>query len=273
MKKKSKSNFLIEVALWCLTLVIFIPLYFVIVNSLKSQTEVQLMTSKLPTVFHFENYSEVLKTANLPRAFMNSTIFSISSIVISTVFSSMASYVLVRRRTWVNGVIFNLFLIGLIAPMNIVTTFKLMKSLHLINTYYGVTLLYAASFMPFTIFLYNGFIRNLPVDLDESAVIDGANSIRKFVSIIFPLLKSVSVTAMVINFVLCWNDFVFPLYFINQSNKWGIILLLYQFIGQYYSRQDLLLSGATLTLIPTLIVYLLGQKYIISGMTAGAIKG
>jgi raffinose/stachyose/melibiose transport system permease protein len=252
---------------------IFIPLYFVIVNSLKSATEVQLMTAKLPAVFHFDNYSEVLKKAQVPRAFMNSAIFSVSSIVICAVLSSMASYILVRRKTWVNGVIFNLFLVGLIAPMNMVTTFKLMKLLHLINSYYGIILLYAASFMPFTIFLYNSFIKNLPTDLDEAGVIDGAGPMRKYVSIIFPLLKPVTVTAMVINFVGCWNDFVFPLYFVTQSSKWGIILLLYQFIGTYYSRHDLLFAGAMMIVVPTLIVYLLGQKYIISGMTAGAIKG
>ncbi|RED61829.1 carbohydrate ABC transporter permease [Cohnella lupini] len=270
---RTKSRLVVEIALWCSTLLILIPLYFVIVNSLKSATEVQMMTAKLPAVFHFNNYVEVLKKANVPRAFMNSAIFSISSIVVCAVLSSMASYILVRRNTRINGMIFNLFLVGMIAPMNMVTTFKLMKTLHLINSYYGIILLYAASFIPFTIFLYNSFIRNLPTDLDEAGVIDGAGPLRRYISILFPLLKPVTATAMVINFVGCWNDFVFPLYFVTESSKWGVILLLYQFIGAYYSRHDLLFAGATMIALPTLIVYLLGQKYIISGMTAGAIKG
>ncbi|WP_373233184.1 carbohydrate ABC transporter permease [Cohnella sp.] len=273
MKRKSATRTVIEVALWLSTLLIFIPLYFVIVNSLKSATEVQMLTAKLPTVFHFENYKTVLQNANVPRAFLNSAIFSFSSIIVCAVFSSMASYILVRRKTRTNGLIFNLFLVGMIAPMNMVTTFKLMKALNLINTYSGIILLYAASFMPFTIFLYNSFIRNLPADLDEAAVVDGAGPIRRYASILFPLLKPVTVTAMVINFVTCWNDFVLPLYFVTQSDKWGVILQLYQFIGAYYSRHDLLFAGAMLIMAPTLIVYLLGQKYIISGMTAGAVKG
>lgn len=273
MKKGYGPKLIIELLLWGLTLIIFLPLYFVFVNSLKSGMEVSSMSVSLPTVFHWENYREVFRSGNIWRAFLNSLIFSFGSIIVCSVLSAMASYIIVRRKSRINTVIFNLFLIGLIAPMNMVTTFQFMKALHFINTYHGLILLYAAYFMPFTIFLYNGFIRNLPVDLDEAATIDGSGPLHRFFVVIFPLLKSVTVTALVINFVNCWNDFMFPLYFVTQTDKWGVVLLLFQFTGTFYGQDQLLFASALVIMIPTLIVYLFGQKYIISGMTAGAVKG
>ncbi|MCG7381690.1 carbohydrate ABC transporter permease [Paenibacillus sp. ACRRY] len=273
MSKRYAPKFLIEIMMWALTLVIFLPLYFILVNSLKDGMEVSAMSIGLPSVFHWENYLEVFRTGDIGPAFMNSLIFSFGSIIICSVLSAMASYIIVRRKSRINAIIFNLFLIGLIAPMNMVTTFQFMKALHFINTYHGLILLYAAYFMPFTIFLYNGFIRNLPVDLDEAATIDGAGPLYRFFVVIFPLIKSVTVTALVINFVNCWNDFMFPLYFVTQTDKWGVVLLLFQFTGTFYGQDQLLFASALVIMVPTLIVYLFGQKYIISGMTAGAVKG
>ncbi|CAN7365103.1 carbohydrate ABC transporter permease [Paenibacillus sp. LjRoot153] len=270
---KNLPNRIMEILLWVVSLIIFIPLYFVLINSVKSATEVQAMTIKWPSSFHFDNYSEVFHTGDMLKAFMNSSIFSISSILLTSILAAMAAYIIVRRKSRINTSIFNLFLVGMIAPMNMVTTFKVMKALDFINTYHGLILLYTASFLPFTIFLYIGFISNLPADLDEAATVDGASPLRRFYSIIFPILKPVTVTGMVINFVNCWNDFIFPLYFVTQTQKWGTVLLLFQFIGAFRSSYELLFAGAMLIVIPTLIVYLIGQKHIIAGMTAGAIKG
>ncbi|MDG0791541.1 ABC transporter permease subunit [Cohnella ginsengisoli] len=113
----------------------------------------------------------------------------------------------------------------------------------------------------------------MSASIDEAATVDGAGPWRRFYGIIFPMLKPVTMTAIVINFVNCWNDFIYPLYFITHSDKWGTILQLFQFIGAFRSQYELLFAGAMTIVLPTIIVYLLGQKYIISGMTSGAIKG
>ncbi|WP_168120549.1 carbohydrate ABC transporter permease [Paenibacillus sp. HB172176] len=262
-----------EVSLWLLALLIFVPLYFVFVNSLKSSAEVQTMTLALPSVFHFDNYAKVFQNGNMPRAFLNSFIYTTGATTITCILASLASYIMIRRRSLLNRILFNLFVIGMIAPMNMVTTFHFIKSLHLINTYTGLILLYTSQLMPFTIFLYNGFIGGMPRELDEASTIDGAGPLRRFFFIIFPLLKPVTVTALIINFVNCWNDFIIPLYLITQTNKWGIVLLLFQYTGQFSNHNELLLAGAMLVAVPTLVLYAIGQRYIISGMTSGAIKG
>jgi raffinose/stachyose/melibiose transport system permease protein len=274
MKKKTLIKIIIEVFLWAMTLLVFVPLYFVIINSLKSSGEVAgALTANFPSVFHFENYKEILKGGRMFTAFGNSITYATCSIAVTCILASMASFIIVRKNNRINTWFFNLFLVGMIAPTNIVTSFLVMKSLHLINTYYGIVLIYAASYLPFSIFLYKGFINNLPRDLDEAAIVDGTGPIRLFAQIIFPLLKPVTVTVLVLNFVTCWNDFLFPLYFTTESKKWGVVLTLFQYTGQFVSSKNLLFAAATLIIIPTLIIYLLGQKYIIAGMTAGAVKG
>jgi raffinose/stachyose/melibiose transport system permease protein len=274
MTRKKATNVAIEIILWFFSLLVFIPLYFIIINSLKSQGEVAgSLSVAFPNKLMFENYWVVLQDGKMLQAFLNSAIYSVFSAALCCILAALAAYIIVRRNNKLNRTIFNLFLIGMIAPVNMVTTYSVMKSLSLINTRYGLVLLYAASFLPFSILLYKGFVSNLPKSLDEAAIIDGAGPIRLFVTIIFPLLKPVTVTVAMLNFVNCWNDFMFPLYFTSDSTKWGVVLTLYQYLGQFFSSKQYLFSAATIIVIPTLIVYLLGQKYIISGMTAGAVKG
>jgi raffinose/stachyose/melibiose transport system permease protein len=274
LKKIGSANLIIEALLWAATLLVIIPLYYVIINSLKPASDVAgSMTASLPAALHFENYSNVLKGKNMLGSFLNSFIYAAFSTLLTCILASMASFVIVRRKNRFNKTMFYLLLVGMIAPLNMVTTFWVMKSLNLINTYQGMILLYAALYLPFSIFLYKGFINNLPIELDEAAIVDGASPLRTFFSIVFPLLKPVTITVVVLNFVNCWNDFLFPLYFTTESKMWGVVMMLFQFIGQFVSSKNLLFAASTLVIIPTLIIYIFGQRYIISGMTAGAVKG
>lgn len=274
MKKNNILKIVSEIFLWAMTLIILVPLYFVVINSLKSGPEVVgNLNMNLPQEFHFENYSTVLRGSNMLRTFGNSIIYSGFSTLLTSILAAMASFIIVRRENRLNSVIFNMFLVGMIAPANMVTSFWVMKTLGLINTYHGIIMIYSAMYLPFSIFLYRGFLSNLPKDLDEAAIVDGAGPLKMFFTIIFPLLKPITVTVLVLNFVSCWNDFLFPLYFTTESNKWGVVLILFQYIGQFVSNKELLFAAATLIIIPTIVVYFFGQKYIISGMTAGAVKG
>jgi len=137
----------------------------------------------------------------------------------------------------------------------------------------GIILLYTAMQLPFMTFLIHGFVAKIPVELDEAAVLDGCNSISLFIRVIFPMLKPAIATASVLTFLNTWNEFVSPLYFLNSTQKWPMTLSVYNFFGMYFKDWNLVCADILLTSIPVLAVYLLGQKYIVSGMTAGAVKG
>ena len=148
-----------------------------------------------------------------------------------------------------------------------------MQSLNLVNTRLGIILLYAAINIPLSLFLCYGFISTIPREIDEAAVIDGCGPIRLFVNIILPLLKPIISTLFVLNFMAIWNDFTMPLYFLNNSTKWPMTLAVYNFFGAFENSWNLVSADIILTLIPVLIVFILGQKYIVGGVSAGSVKG
>lgn len=274
MKKKKKAiDWVLEIVLWILSLLILVPMAMIILNSFKDVKESAVMSLRLPTSFHPENYLKVLQDDKLVRSFFNSVLLCVGSCALTTVVSSLAAFVLSRNRSRCNKILYVVFLLGLVAPINYITTVKVLQGLHLINTFPGAILLYTAQFIPFTIFIYYGFISGVPRTLDEAAVSDGCGSVRLFFQIIFPLLKPVTMTAVVINFLNCWNDFIVPLYFLNSSSKWGMIMLMYNYFSQFISSWNLVCAVMIINIIPILLIYIFGQKYLISGMTAGAVKG
>lgn len=273
LAKKQRINRMLGALLWVMSLTILIPLAMIILNSFKNVPESAVMSLAPPTEWHPENYIDVLKDEKLVRSFFNSVILCVGSGGITVVVSSLAAFVLSRNRSRRNRWLYIIFLLGLVAPINYITTVKVLQFLHLINTMPGAILLYVAQYTPFTIFLYYGFISSVPRTLDEAAVIDGCGSIRLFFSIIFPLLKPVTMTAVVINFLNCWNDFIVPLYFLNSSKKWGMIMLMYNYFSTYVSSWNLVCAVMIVNILPILALYIFGQKYLISGMTAGAVKG
>lgn len=166
-----------------------------------------------------------------------------------------------------------IFLLGLVAPINYIATVKVMQFFRIINTFTGAILLYTAQYIPFTVFLYQGFIVGVPKHLDEAALIDGCRGFRIYFSVILPLLKPVTITGVMLNFLNCWNDFIIPLYFLNSSRKWGMIMLMYNYFSQFKSSWNLVCASMLVNMAPIILIYLLGQKYLVSGMTAGAVKG
>ncbi|HBY71765.1 MAG TPA: ABC transporter permease [Lachnospiraceae bacterium] len=274
MKKRRRIlNFVLGLILWCFSLLIIIPLLMIVLNSVKDVPESAVMSLKLPTKFHFENFLVVLEDDKLLRSFMNSTLLCVGSCTITVFTSALASFVLVRDRSKSNRFLYVLFLLGLVAPINYIATVKVLQVLHIINTYLGAILLYTAEYIPFTVFIYYGFIGSIPRNLDEAAMIDGSEGIKLFFQIIFPLLKPVTMTAVVINVLNCWNDFIVPLYFLNSSEKWGVIMRMYNYFGQFVSSWNLVCAVMIVAMLPIVILYVVGQKYLISGMTAGALKG
>ena len=158
-------------------------------------------------------------------------------------------------------------------PINNVSLMKVMQALHLINTRGGIILLYAAINIPLSLFLAYGFIDTIPREIDEAAVIDGCTPWQLFTQVIAPLLKPIVSTLFVLDFMAIWNDFTMPLYYLNNSQKWPMTLAVYNFFGAFQNSWNLVAADIMLTLLPVLIVFVLEQKYIVGGVSAGAVKG
>ncbi|HJB28531.1 MAG TPA: carbohydrate ABC transporter permease [Candidatus Blautia faecavium] len=255
-----------------LSFVILLPIYFIIINSLKTVEESRTLSFALPEVFQWGNYLEVIQAASLVRAFCNSMLMAGVSVIICVLTGAMASYVLSRRPTKLNNALYVYFFLGLIAPVNYVTTLFTLKFLHLQNTYVGIILEFATLGIPFLVFLYYGFYESIPRELDEAAVIDGCTPSQLFFRVVFPLLKPATITGLVLNFLGAWNDFVTPLYLLSDNEKLGMTNSIYNFFGEHFNDWNMIFADIALTVAPIVILYLCGQKYIVSG-TAGAVKG
>jgi raffinose/stachyose/melibiose transport system permease protein len=255
------------------SLTMAIPIYLVIVNSLKTKAQASSMGVDLPTSLNWQNFAIVIERGKLVGAFANSMLYAVAATLIGTTVAALAAYVLSRNRTRLNRAIYFLIIMGIAMPTNFVTLTKVMQVTHLINTQLGMILLYASTQIPFSVFLMYAFVGTIPRELDEAAIIDGCSPIRLFFAVIYPLLTPVLVTAGVLNLLGIWNEFLLPLYYLNLSTSWPMTLAIYNFFGQHQSDWSLVSADVVLTIVPVIIIYLLAQRFILSGMTAGAVKG
>ena len=267
------KNILQIVILALMSSVIVIPLYLAFINSFKNDTESALLNLSLPSRWLFSNYPKVIEEGRIIRAMLNGVIISSGTVIICILVSSMAAFILIRRRSKVNSFLYNLFIAGLMAPLTIVPEIKILQLLHVMNTYQGIILVLSGVNIPFSVFLFTGFINSIPKEIDESGTIDGCKSFRLFFKLIFPLLKPVIFTNLIVVAMNSWNDFQLSLYFLSNRKLMGMQLTVYNFVGQYTNNWNLVCADLILTITPIIIVYIFAQKYIISGMTAGAVKG
>lgn len=271
--KKLYKTIGVNLIAWIISIILITPLVLILINSLKTSQAAAEMNLALPDSIHLENFAKVIEKGKLGTTFINSLTYSVFSVLLCTLTSSMAAFVLSRNRSRANKIIYFIIVLGITMPVNFIALIKVMQVLQLINTKPGIILLYASIQTPFNVFLIYSFVGKIPRDIDEAAVIDGCSPLRLFFSIIFPLLKPVLVTVMVLTFLNTWNEYVLPLYFLGNSNNWPMTLAVYNFFGMYFKDWNLVCADIVLTSLPVIIVYLLGQKYIVSGMTAGAVKG
>ena len=272
-QKRRWTDALLQMLLAAASLLILLPLMIMLLGSFKDVKEASLLSLNLPSVWHFENYQVVFERGRVGQAFLNSMLITVSSVALTTLCASMASFYMARSRRRFASLLYGVFMLGLIAPMSLIPTIKLMQALSLNNTYSGIIVIFAATNMAFSVLLMTGFIKTIPKELDEAAIIDGCGLLRVFFSVVLPLLKPVVVTSAIVVFMGVWNSFMMPLYFLSDSEMWPMPLTVYNFFGQYQSSWNLVFADLTMTAAPILIVYLIGQRYIIDGMTAGAVKG
>ena len=277
MKMKKKKLYLLGDVLGLLfaAVIFIIPFLFMLVNSLKERRESNLLNLSLPEIFHWENYATVFSANNyqILTAFKNSILITACSVLLLVILGSMAGYVLQRRTDKAHRFINSLILTGLMVPAAILPTIWMMQNMHIYKTLFGMIMIEVALQIPFTIMLYRGFMNSIPEELEEAGYIDGCSKLKLFTTIIFPLLKPVSATVIILNAVTIFNDFTNPLYFLPGAKNVTVQLTLYKFMGQYSSSYNLLFADVIIIIIPMLILFIFFSKRIVSGMVAGAVKG
>lgn len=274
-KKRSWQGYLGEAAMLGVCVVFFIPFYYLLVNTFKPAKDATLSPLSIPIKnFTLDLYRQALDTINFWGSFRNSLVITGVSVVIIVVIGSMAAYAIVRRKNKLTKVLFIYFLLGFMVPAQttLIPLFNLMSFFHLQNSVIGMIVLYS-SWCNFALFMYQGFLGGVPIDLEEAALIDGANLWKLYWKIVFPLLKPVTTTIIIFDVMWIWNDFMMPYLFISSSDNFTLIMEVYKGVGQFANNWTVMLCTMVIVLIPIVIFYLLMQKHIIGGITSGAVKG
>ena len=255
--------------------IFIIPFLFMLVNALKERREANLLSLSLPKSLRWQNFVEVFQANDyqILTAFKNSLLLVLGSVIILIVTGSMCGYIIQRRNDKLIKGANALIMTGLMVPAAILPTIWVLQRLHLYKTMMGMILIEVALNLPFTIMLYRGFMGSIPLELEEAGYIDGCTRGQLFSKIIFPLLKPVTSTVIIIKSVTVFNDFTNPLYFLPGAENATVQLTLYNFMGQFESSYNLLFADVILITIPMLILFIFFNKRIVDGMVAGSVKG
>ncbi|WP_172194802.1 carbohydrate ABC transporter permease [Saccharibacillus qingshengii] len=272
-RKMAWRNVLVEGFLILASLIVILPMLVMIFGSFMNNIEVMKFTLRLPSEWHFSNYVTVFQEGGLARAFWNGLLITGVSCAANIVTSSAAAFILTRRDTKLSNFLYMFFFMGLIAPMSVITTIRVVQAFGFYGSITSVIFIYASLNTAFSVFLYSGFIRSIPKALDEVAFLEGAGTLSVFFKIITPLILPVNATVAIMVFMSVWNDITIPLYFLTDSSDWTMPLSVYNFYGKFSRDWNLIFADLVLTSLPVLILYLFCQKYIVSGLTAGAVKG
>ena len=277
MKKSKKSIVLSYIILIFAAIVVLAPFFWMLVSSFKSQRDLFAYPPKfLPTVWKWENYVKVLESGSITffEMFFNSMKITIPVLVGNIIFSSLAAYAFSRIKFPFKNFIFMLFMSSLMIPsaVTMIPKFLMFSKLNLVDTYWPL-ILPSVFGTTFSIFLLKQFFVTIPVELEEAAVVDGCGKFRIWSTIMLPLSKPIIATLAVFQFQWSYNDFMGPLIYINSAKKFTVQLGLAAFRSSFTTRYDLIMAGSMMALIPVLIIYAFGQKYIVKGIALSGIKG
>ena len=263
-------------ALIAFTVVFIVPFVFIFLTAVKTKAEASRLDFSWPTEWHFlANLIDVVQARGymLPLAFFNSTLITVAAVTMLVLFSAMVGFILQRRQSRWNSLIYALVLAGLMIPPAVVPTIWVLQGIGLFKNRFGMALIEVAYGLSFSILLFRSFIATIPRDLDEAALIDGAKPWQIFFRVILPLLRPVTVTTVVVQSIAIFNDFTNPLYYLPGKGNVTVQLTLYNFQTQFQSQFNLLFMNILLVTIPPLVVFIFFNRQIVAGMTAGAVKG
>jgi raffinose/stachyose/melibiose transport system permease protein len=268
------KTFALELGMIVVALLFLFPIYVLFNLSFKTPPEISQAALGLPESLEVENYSQAWSGASMGAALLNSTVITAVSLVGLILVGSTASYYLARKQSRLSYGMYILFLLGIILPFQLalVPLYRMMSDAGLIGSYTSMVLFYTGLQAPFTIFLYTGFLRALPREYGEAALVDGATHWQSFRRITFPLLRPITGTVIILNAVFIWNDFLTPLIYLGGSANETLPVVVYQFVGQYVSNWGYIFAAVVLATLPMLVLFLLLQRFVIKGFASG-LKG
>lgn len=264
-----------EIIMIVLAIIFIFPAWIVFTNSLKPLGEILSNTFGFPKMLYLDNFKYVLDNMNYIKVFVNTLTICIFAIGITIVLSSMCAYRLSRWNGKVSNAILLILMASMIVPFQsiMLPLVKICRGLHLTNSIPGLILILVPLYCPMAVFIYQGFMKSIPYEIEEAAQIDGCGRVATFFRIIFPLLKPATSSIVVLFTLQMWNDFTLPMIMLQSAEKKTITTTVYSFFSSYSMRWDYALTSLTLSAIPMVIFFLIMQKYIISGMVAGSVKG
>lgn len=273
MRARLSRNVATYVVALAVGILFVVPMVLVLLNSFKSQTEASGFTLTLPTEWRFDNYVTVLSDPSVALGLVNSAIITIGVTGGTITVCALAGFLIARRTSRVTSSLYMYLIAGLIAPFSFIPAIRVLQWLGLYNTHLGLILSDIATQIPFMVLIFVSFVRQIPREIDEAAIIDGAGPLRMFFTVVFPLMKPVTFTALVLLFTYAWNEFQNVLFLTSSSKTWTMPMTVYNFQGLHTYDYALVSANLVITIIPVLVVYLIAQRYILSGMVAGAVKG
>lgn len=285
MKPARRLPIVLEAFTALLFLAFLYPFVLILINAAKDAFSITQYPTRLPEDWSmiFRNMAAIWTSPNIryPSSFLTSIIITAASLVLLNVFSSQAAWALVRTKTAASRFIFLVFVAAMVIPFQIVmfpllswfrTIFEL-TGIRLLRTYAGILFAYLGFGLSLSIFMFHGFIKSIPVELEEAATIDGCRTVQIFYRIIWPLLTPIHATVMILNGMWIWNDYLLPLLILGNGNRVQTIpLAVANFAGAYVKQWDLILTAILMAIIPIIVLFLAAQKYIVRGMLAGSIK-
>jgi raffinose/stachyose/melibiose transport system permease protein len=280
MMHNRKNLILVEVFGVLLGLLFLSPFYILVVNAFKTKRELLVNTLALPEIVILDNFPVAFSKMGYMRAFINSLSITTISLLIIVFFSAAAAWVLVRTKTKVSNMIFFMFVGAMLIPfqsvmlplVQVMGSFEIGGNKFMLNNPFGMSFMYLGFGCSLAIFLYHGFIKGIPLELEEAAIIDGCTKPQVFWHIVLPLLNPISVTVAILNSIWIWNDYLLPSLMLQKREARTIPLQVSYFFGTFSADWHLAMAALTISIIPVIVFYLFMQRYIIKGVTAGAIK-
>ncbi|TXK74625.1 carbohydrate ABC transporter permease [Paenibacillus sp. N3.4] len=262
-------------ALAVLAVFFLFPIYMAVLNSFKTQGEMYSSVLGFPVKLHLENYVQAFKKANMLQSGWNTIVVTVTGIVVIVLCSSLAGYKLSRTPGKLSNAIFMLFVSSMLIPFQtiMVTLTKMAKTLGLQGSPFGLGIFFAGLGVSMAVFLYHGFVKGIPRELDESAKMDGCGEVKTFFLIILPLLLPITFTIGILNLLWLWNDFLLPVLMLTDFRQYTLVLTINMFFGKYSREWSLILASLILSSIPIVVIFAIFQRWIIQGITDGAVKG
>ena len=253
----------------------FVPLLWLVLSSFKTNLELTTRPFALPEVWQFQNYVTAFQIAGLFGLFRNSIIISFASTAITLIVTSMAAFVFARERFPFSQVLLSLILAGVLIPIIglMAPYFRLINALGLYDTRLALILTYTGINLPISTYLMHGYMRSIPGELEEAAVIDGATFLQRFTKVVFPLSKSGLVTAGTFVFLFGWNEFIYALLLTSRQQVRTVQFGIRHFVHQFFTDYTAMFAAIVVTIVPSIIVYIVFHERIVKGLTSGALKG